>query len=87
MEEEVREAFTRRFRKYFTGVSPFFGKKRILVRFQYGFKKELISNQLTAVAVERMPETEESTVPTVYVIPVDMVILDKGYYHGVSVLL
>ena len=68
-------------------VGGVFGKKRFLERFQDGFEKELISNQLTFVKIESMPNTEEAKVPAIYVVAVETIDLDKGYYHGVYVLL
>ena len=47
----------------------------------------MISNKLTVVAVERIPDTGEDEVPLISVIPVETVYLDKGYYYGVYVLL
>ena len=55
--------------------------------FQYGFEKDLISNQLTSVTLDKIPDAEEYKVPTISVIPVETVDLDKGYYHGVYMLL
>ena len=47
------------------------GKKGFLVRFKYEFNKDMSSNQLTAVIVERIPENKESEVPTISAIPDD----------------
>ena len=70
LEEEVREGFLRRMRKeltvVFQGVS---GKKRFLVRFQYGCRNYLASNKLTVVIVEKIPVEEEPKVPTIPKIP------------------
>ena len=41
------------------------GKKRLLVRFQYGFKNDLTSNQLTIVIIEKSPGEDEPEVPTI----------------------
>ena len=48
-----------------------------ILRFQYGFKKVLILNQLSAVIVEKIPETKEADVPTISTIPDEIVDLDK----------
>ena len=39
----------------------------------YGFKNELISNQLTIVTVDSRPETEEDEVPPIYEINVETI--------------
>ena len=52
------------------------GKKRFFLGFKYGFKKVLILNQLSAVTVERIPETKEAEVPKIYTIPDEPVDLD-----------
>ena len=39
-------------------------------------------NQLFVMKVERIPNTEEAEVPTLYIIPDETVYLEKGYYHG-----
>ena len=45
LEEEVREGFLRILRKELTVVvQGVYGKKRFLMRFQYGCKKDLTSN-------------------------------------------
>ena len=52
LEEEVREGFNRRPRKDFYGVlGGVLGKKKFLVRFQYGFEKDLRFNQPTLMIV------------------------------------
>ena len=45
------------------------GKKSFLVRFQDGYEKDLTSNQLTVVIVEKSPLEEEPEVPTINEIP------------------
>ena len=66
LEDEVREVFYRRLRKDLTGVVQVFsGKKRLLVRFQYGCDKNPTSNKLTVMTVDRIPMTEEAKVPTI----------------------
>ena len=59
------------------------GKRRFLVRFQYGFEKDLTSNQLTAVTVDNIPVDEKPEMSMISVIPDDTVDLEKGCYHGV----
>ena len=54
------------------------GKRRLLVRFHCGCEKDLASDQLTIMAVDRNPMTEESEVTTIYVIPDENIYLDKG---------
>ena len=81
MEEELRVVFTIQFSKEFTGVVVgVVYRKMFLLIFQYGFKKELISNQLTIVTVESRNETEEKEVPPISEIPVDTI-------NGVYILL
>ena len=63
------------------------GKKRFLVRFQYGCKKDMTSNQLTVVILDNIPVEEEPTVPMITVIPDETFPSEKGYYCGVSVVL
>ena len=56
LEDEARKVFYRRLRKYFTNeVQLLSGKKGLLVRFQYGCEKDMTSNQLTAVTIEKSP--------------------------------
>ena len=88
LEEEVREGSSISMSKYLTGmVQRVSWKKRFLVMFQNGCKNYLTSNQLTIVIVEKSPVGEEPKVPTIPDIPEDKVTSDKGYYHGVYVLL
>ena len=59
LEEEVREGFFRQLRKELTGVVQVVsGEKRLLVRFQYGCEKGMISNKLAARKVEESPVEE-----------------------------
>ena len=52
LEEEVRAGSLRRMRKELNGVvQGVSGKRRLFVRFQYGCKNNLYSNQLTVVIV------------------------------------
>ena len=55
--------------------------------FQYGSYKDLTSNKLTIMTVEKIPVTKEYEVPMIYVIPDVTNILEKGYYHSVCVIL
>ena len=45
------------------------GKRRLLERFQNGCEKDLTSNQITVVKVEKRSVDEEPEVPTISVIP------------------
>ena len=60
---------------------------RFLVRFQYGCEKDMNSNQLIVMRVDRIPVTEESKVPMISSIPDNTFDFGKGFYHGVYVLL
>ena len=42
------------------------GKKRFFLGFKDGFNKVLRFNQLSDVTVERIPETKEAEVPTMF---------------------
>ena len=57
------------------------------MRFQDGCEKDLTSNQLTVVTVERSPMTKESKVPSIDEEPGETVPSEKRYYCGVFVLL
>ena len=51
----MREVFSRSMKKDLTHVvQRFSGKKGLFVRFKYACKKDLISNQLTFVVVEKI---------------------------------
>ena len=63
------------------------GKKRFLVRFQYGCKKDLTSKQLTVLILEKIPVEEEPRVPMISVIPDGTFTSEKGYYCGVCLVL
>ena len=59
LEDEVMVVFSRRTRRYFTGVLQLVsGKRSFLVIFHDRWKKYLTSNQLTVVIVDRFPVTE-----------------------------
>ena len=59
LKDEVREGFSRHMRKEFTGVlKGVSSKRRLSVRFQYSFDKDMNSNQLASVTVYRRPMTE-----------------------------
>ena len=79
LENEATEVFTRRLMKKLTGVmEPVSDKNGFLVRFQGGFKKVLISNQLTTMTVDRRTNTEEEDMTKIYAITDETVDLDKG---------
>ena len=80
-EEEVRAGSSIRMRKEFTGVvQGVSGRRRFLVRFQNGCKKNLSSNQLTVVIADKILVEEEPEVSTIPEIPEDNVEKQKGYY-------
>ena len=54
-------------------------KRRLLTSFQYGCKK--------AVILEKRPVEEEPKVPMIPVIPDETFTSEKGYYHGVCVVI
>ena len=55
-EDVVREVFYRRTGKELTGVvQGVSGERRLLVRFHYGFEKNMTSNQLTTLEVDKIP--------------------------------
>ena len=57
------------------------GGRILLVRFQNGCEKNLSSNQLTVVIVDKIPVEEEPSVSTTPEIPEDQVEKEKGYYR------
>ena len=63
------------------------GKKRLLVRFQDGYKNGLTLDQLTVVIVEKSPVEEEPEAPTITEIHNETFLMNKGYYHGFHVVL
>ena len=63
------------------------GRRRLLVRFQNGCKKNLSSNQLTVVTAHEILVEEAPEVSTIPEIPDDNVESHKGYYRCVYVLL
>ena len=66
LEEEVREGCSRRVKNQLTGVLQcVLGKKRVLERFQDGFKENMSSNQLTIVIVDKSLVEKEPEVPTI----------------------
>ena len=69
-------------RKYFTGVV-----QGVLGRFHNGCEKNLSSNQLTVVIVEKIPMEEEPEVSTIPEIPEDQFKSEKVYYCCVYVML
>ena len=88
LEEELRAGNSRWIRKDLTGVvKGVSGRRRFLVRFQNGCKKNTSSNQLTVVIVEKITVEEEPEVSTIPEIPDEQVELEKGYYCCVYVML
>ena len=82
LEEEVRVRSSRRMRKYLTAVvQGVSGRRRFLVRFQNGCKKNLSSNQLTAVTEHEILVEEAPKVSTIPEIPEDIVEIHKDYYR------
>ena len=61
--------------------------KRFLVRFQDGCEKDLTSNQLTIVIVEKSLVDNEPEVPTNTEIPEEQDTLEKIYYNSVCVII
>ena len=61
----------------------------ILDRYQIEMHKNQTNrrDRITFPHRESMPNTEEAKAPTIYVVAVETIDLDKGYYHGVYVLL
>ena len=47
------------------------------MRFQYGFKKVLILNQISAVTLKSNPDTKEAKAPTIYTMTDETVDLNK----------
>ena len=58
--------------------SDVLGRRRFLVRFQNGCKKNLSSNELTVVILDKIPVEEEPLVSTIPEIPKDKVEKQKG---------
>ena len=54
------------------------GKRTFLVRYQYGYKKDMTLNQLTAVIVSRIPVKEEADATAISTKPKEEVDLEKG---------
>ena len=88
LEEEVMACSLRSMRKYMTGVvQGLLGNKRLLVSFQDGCEKNMSSNQLTIVIVEKILEEKEPEVYEIDEIPEEKVELEKGYYICVYIML
>ena len=88
LEDEVRRLFSRSLRKQLKYVVQVVsGKMRLLVRFKYGCDKYPPLNQINSVTVDRIPTNKESKVPKISLITDGSVVLDKGYYHGVYILI
>ena len=88
LEKEVRVGSSRRMRKELTGlVQGVSGRRRFLVRFHNGCKKNLSSNQLTVVTAHEILVDEAPEVSTIPEIPEDNIESHKGYYRCVYFLL
>ena len=88
LEEDVREGLTRRLRKELTSVlQGVSGKKRFLVRFQYGCKKDMTSNNFTIVILYSISTEEEPQVTMIPEIPDKKDPFEKVYYNGIHVVL
>ena len=68
-------------------VQVILGKKRFLVRFQDGREKNLSSNQLTIVIVEKITDETDAKIFTNPEIPEEQLRMEKGYYQCVYVML
>ena len=88
LEEDFREVFIRHLGNEFTGVVVgVIGKKRLLVRFQYGFEKDLILNKPTVVTVERIPNTNKYELAMIPERNFGIIGVYKGLYQEVYVSL
>ena len=88
LEDKVRELFSSFLRKELNGVVQVVsGKTMLSARFQDRCEEDMTSNQLTTVIVERSSVTEEANETMIYVIPDENIYLERGYYHGVYVLI
>ena len=88
LEEEVKAGSSIRTRKELTGVvKGVSGRRRFLVRFHNGYKKNMSSNQLTVVIVEKIPEEKEPDVSEISEIPEEQFESENGYYRCVYVML
>ena len=88
LEEEVRAGSSRRTRNDLTGVvQGATGRRRFLERFHNGCQKNLSSNQLTVVIIEKIQVEEEPEVCAIPEIPEEKVELEKGYYLCVYIML
>ena len=86
-EEELREGFYRRLRKELNGLVQGVSEKRMcLMRFKDGCDKDMNLNQLTVVAVEKIPMNKEPEVLKIYVIHDNTVDFEKELYHAVYVM-
>ena len=66
LEEEVRAGNSRSMSKEFTVVvQGVLGRRRLLVRYKNGYEKNLSSNQITVVIVDKIPVEEEPLVSTI----------------------
>ena len=68
-------------------VQGFYGNERFLVRFQYGCKKGLTSDQLTIVIVEKIHMEKEAEVLIIPMIPDETVTSEKVYPPTIRMVL
>ena len=86
--EEVRAGSSIRMMKELTGVvQGVSGRRRLLVRFQNEREKNMFSNQLTVVIVEKILEEKEPEVSEIDEIPEEKVESEKRYNRCVYVML
>ena len=79
LEDEVRKGFSRHLRKELTGVLvTASGKRSFLERCQDVCDDDMNLNQLTSMAVYRIPMIKEAEVTMIYTKPEELVHLDKG---------
>ena len=57
------------------------------MRFQYGCEKDLTSNQLTIMILEKSLMEQKPKVPMISEMPEEQVNLEKGNYHDFYVIL
>ena len=88
LDDGVREGFyTWLIKELNFVVESISSKRRFLARFQYGCEKDLTSNHITVVTVDRIPMNEEAEVPMISTKTEEEVDLYKGYYNVVCVFL
>ena len=62
-------------------VQGVYGKRRLLLRFKDKCEKDLTSNQLLYMTVEKITVNEKPEVTNIFVIPDNTVDSEKGLYH------